>query len=76
MYPFQNFWITLCSTLKEGPNDLEILLKSRFKAHIVVEDEMWILVSVVLLFDVRFFNVIMSDINGGLQSYQRWIECF
>ena len=40
-----------------------------------MEDETWILVRVVLMFDVRFSNAVMSDMNGGLQSFQRWIKC-
>ena len=40
-----------------------------------MEDETWILVRVVLVFNVRFSNAIMSDMNGGLQSFQRWIKC-
>ena len=73
MYLFRKLCITLGSILKEGLYDLGFLSRSRFEAHTVVEDETWIFVRVVLVADVRFSNAIMSDINGGLQSFQRWI---
>ena len=52
------------------------LSRTRFKAYTVVEDEAWILFRVVLVGDVCFSNVTMSDINGGLQTFQQWIKCF
>ena len=52
------------------------LSKTRFKAYTVVEDEAWILFRVVLLADVCFSNATMSDINGGLQTFQQWNKCF
>jgi hypothetical protein len=75
MYLFRKLCITLGSILKEGLYDCGFLSRSRFKAHAVVEDETWILVRAVLAVDVRFSNVIMSDINGGLQTFQLWIKC-
>jgi hypothetical protein len=75
MYLFRKVCITLGSISKEGFYDLGFLSRSRFKAHTVVEDKPWILVGVVLVDDVRFSNAIMSDINGGLQSFQWWIKC-
>ena len=58
--------------LKEGLYDRGFLSRSRLKAHAVGEDETWILVRVVLAVDVRFSNVIMSDINHdvGLHTFQ------
>jgi hypothetical protein len=71
MYLIRKLCTTLGSVSKEGPYDLGFLSRSRFKAHTVVEDETWVLVRVVLVVDVRFSNAIMSDINDGLQSFQR-----
>ena len=71
MYLIRKLCITLGSVSKEGPYDLRFLSRSRFKAHTVVEDETWVFVRVVLVVDVRFSNAIMSDINDGLQSFQR-----
>jgi hypothetical protein len=69
----------LCTTVgsisKEGLYDLGFLNISRFKAHTIVEDETWILVRVILVADDRFPNMIVSDINGRLQSFQLWIDC-
>ena len=68
-----NLFLKLCTTLssipKEGLYDLGFFIISRFKTHTVVEDETWIFVRVVLEFDFRFSNAIMSDVNGGLQSF-------
>ena len=75
MYLISKLRTTLGSISKEGLYDLGFLNISRFKAHAVVEDETWILVRVVLVADVRFSNAIMSDVNGGLQSFQLWIKC-
>ena len=55
--------------------DRGFLSRSRLKAHAVVEDETWILVRVVLAVDVRFSNVVMSDINVGLHTFQLWVKC-
>ena len=70
MYLIRKLRITLGSISKEGPYDIGFLSRSRLKAHTVVEDETWIFHRVVLAFDVRFSNAIMSDINGALQSSQ------
>ena len=72
MYLFRKLCITLGSILKEGLYDRGFLSRSRLKAHAVGEDETWILVRVVLAVDVRFSNVIMSDINHdvGLHTFQ------
>ena len=77
MYLFRKLCITLGSILKEGLYDRGFLSRSRLKAHAVGEDETWILVRVVLAVDVRFSNVIMSDINHdvGLHTFQLWIKC-
>ena len=77
MYLFRKLCITLGSILKEGLYDRGFLSRSRLKAHAVVEDETWILVRVVLAVDVRFSNVIMSNINHdvGLHTFQLWIKC-
>jgi hypothetical protein len=69
MYLFLKLCTTHGSPPKEGLYDLGFINISRFKAHTVVEDETWILVRVVLEFDVRFSNAIMSNVNGGLQSF-------
>ena len=75
MYLFRKLCITLGSFLKEGLYDRGFVIRSRFKAHAVVEDETWILVRAVLAVDVRCPDAIMSDINGGLQTsgFQWWI---
>jgi hypothetical protein len=75
MHLIRKLCITLGSILKEGLHDRGFLSRARLKAHTVVENETWILVRVVLVADVRFSNAIVSDINGGLQSFQRWSEC-
>ena len=75
MYLFRKFGTTLSSLSKEGLYDRGCLGRTRFKALTVVEDEAWIFVGVVLVVDVRFSNAIISDINGDLQSFQRWIKC-
>ena len=75
MYLIRKLCTTLSSISNEELCDLEFLGRTRFKAHTVVEDETWILVRVVLVSDVRFSNAIMSDVNGGLQSFQLWIKC-
>jgi hypothetical protein len=61
--------------LKEGLNNLGFVSRSGFETHTVVEDETWIFVREVLVADVRFSEANMSDINGGLQSFQQWIKC-
>ena len=71
MYLFRKYCTTLGSLSKERLYDRRCLNRTRFKAHTVVEDEAWILGRVVLLVDVRFSNAIMSDINGGLQTFQQ-----
>jgi hypothetical protein len=70
MYLFRKFCITLGSLSKEGLYGCGFLSRSRFKTHTVVENETRILVRVVLAADVCFSNAIMSNINGGLQSFQ------
>jgi hypothetical protein len=75
MYPFRKLCITLASLSKKGLYDLGFFNRSRFKTHTIVENETWILVRAVFLVDVGFSNAKMSDINGGLQSFQRWIKC-
>ena len=75
MYLLRKLCSTLGSLSKEGLYDVGFLNISRFKAHTVVEDETWILVRVVLALDNRFSSAIMSDIDGGLQSFQLWIKC-
>ena len=72
---FRKGCFTLRSILKEGFYDRGFLSTSRFKSHTIMEDETWILFRVVLVADVRFSNALMGDINGGLQSFQRWIKC-
>ena len=72
MYLFRKLCITLRSILKERLYDRGFLIRSRLKAHAVVEDETRILVRVVLAVDVRLSNSIMSDINVRLQTFQRW----
>ena len=69
MYLVRKLCITLGSISKEGLYDLGFLSRPGFKAHTVVEDKTRIFVRVVLVGDVRFSNTIMSDINGGLQSF-------
>ena len=75
MYLLRKLYSTLGSLSKEGLYDVGFLNISRFKAHTVVEDETWILVRVVLALDNRCSCAIMSDIDGGLQSFQLWIKC-
>ena len=74
MYLIQKLCTTLGSVSKEGLYDHGFLNKSRFKAHTIVEDEMWILVRVILVADDRFSNAIMSDVNGGLQSFSHGLS--
>ena len=74
MYLLWKLCITFSSLSEEGLYNRGVLSRTRFKAHTVVEDETWILVRVVLVADVRFSNAIMSDVNGGLQSFQLWIK--
>jgi hypothetical protein len=72
MYLFQKPCIALGSITKEGLDDFRFLSRTILEAHTVfVENEMWIFVRVILSVDVRFSNSIMSDINGGLQTFQR-----
>ena len=75
MYLFRKLCIKLGSLSKEGLYDLGSLSRFRFKAHTVVKDETWIFVRMVLAADVSSSNTIISNINGGLQSFQRWIKC-
>ena len=75
MYLFRKLCTTFGSMLKEGSYDRGLPRRSRFKAHTVVKDETWIFVRVVLAVDVRFPNATISNINGCLQSFQRWIKC-
>ena len=75
MYLIRKLCTTRGSISKEGLYDLEFLNISRFKAHTVMEDETWILVRVVPAADVGHSSTIMSDINGGLQSFQLWTKC-
>ena len=53
MYPIRKLCITFGSISKEGSYDLKLLIRSRFKALTVVEDEIWILVGIVPVTDVR-----------------------
>ena len=76
MYLIRKLCTNLGSISKEGLYDLGLLNISRFKAHTIVEDKTWIFVRAVLVANDRFSNAIISDINGGLQSFQLWIECF
>ena len=69
MYLVCKFSIMLGSILKEGLYNLGFLSRPSFKAHTVMEDKMQIFVRVVLIADVCFSNTIMSNINGGLQSF-------
>ena len=75
MHLIRKLCTTRSSISKEGLYDFRFLNISRFKAHTVVEDETWILVRVVLVADDRHSSAIMSDINGGLQSFQLWTKC-
>ena len=74
MYLIGQPCLTRSSLLKEGLYDLGFVIRSRLKAHTVVEDETWILVGIVLVGDISLSRSIMSDIDGGLQSSQRWIK--
>ena len=74
MYLFRKLRIKLGSLSKEGLYDLGLFGRSRFKAHTVVKDETWISVRIVFAADVRSSNAIISNINGGLQSFQQWIK--
>ena len=75
MYLFRKVCLTLSTILKESLYDLEFLIRSRFKAHTVMEDETWIFVRGVLEVDVRISNAIMSDINASLQSFSGELKC-
>ena len=75
MYLIRKLCTTLGSISKKRLYDLGFLNKSRFKAHTIVEDKTRIFVRGVLVTNDRFSNTIISDINGGLQSFQLWIKC-
>ena len=75
MYLLRKLCLRLGSISKKGLYDLGFFNKSRFKAHTIVEDKTWIFVRGVLVANDRLSNAIISDINGGLQSFQLWIKC-